>query len=357
MRPKDHPDLHFDVIPKLYDAHSKVFLTSLCDVDEQLKLLPRRFCRMYTTRPLATQLFQYLQSRKANVSEQDFLVVEEGQPFALLLKDGKRLEGMLCSGSHLGHSLILLIRRQQGNRLLYCYSAMRLDNLGRLLGNSVFNSWIAQGTEQLYLNLSSVNLPFDHIDFDEMAHFIEDLGARNDQSMVHLKVPKFGYEEMLWRLAHTSLRGHIHLGDHIAKSYECLSIDLERFLEENYVPRVFVSGCPTDFNHYQKVVSLDLKELKWTPTPTRMHLRQLCSLLRPQHIQGIVQFHTDGIVPPIPSFLKIFKANYSPQSGAVVSRIRSEFQAGQPKQGPYHAFRSRRAFEFVNDGDESSSSN
>ncbi|EDV51886.1 uncharacterized protein LOC6546253 [Drosophila erecta] len=356
MRPKDHPDLHFDVIPKLFDAHSKVFLTTLCDVDKQLIHLPRRFCPMYTTRPLATQLFQYLQSRNANVVGQDFHVVEEGQPFALQLKDGKRLEGMLCSGSHLGHSLIVLIRRMQDNRLLYCYSAMRLDNLGRLLGNSVFNSWIAQGTEQLYLNLSSVNLPFDHVDFDEMAHAIEAHGAQNDQSVVHLKVPKFGYEEMVWRLAHTNLRGHIHLGEHMTKCYECLSTDLERFRDENYVPKIFVSGYPTDFNPHQKTVSLDITELKWTPNPTRMHLRQLCSLLRPQHIQGIVQFHTDGIVSPVPSFLKVFKANYSPKSDAVVSTIRSESQAGQAKQGLYRAFRARRAFEFVNDGDESSSS-
>ncbi|XP_043646783.1 uncharacterized protein LOC122615758 [Drosophila teissieri] len=356
MRPKDHPDLHFDVIPKLYDAHSKVFLTSLCNVDEQLKLLPRRFCRMYTTRPLANQLLQYLQARKANVVQQDFHVVEEGQPFALLLKDGKRLEGMLCSGSHLGHSLILLIRRMQDNRLLYCYSAMRLDNLGRLLCNSVFNSWIVPGIEQLYLNLSSVNVPFEHVDFDEMAHFIEEHRAKNEQSVVHLKVPKFGYEELFWRLAHTTLRGHIHLGERMAKNYECLGTDLERFRSENYVPKIFVSGCPTDFNPYQKVVSLDIKELKWTPTPTRMHLRQLCSLLRPQHIQGIVQFHTDGIVPPIPSFLKVFKANCSAKSDAVLSGTTGEFQAGQAKQGPYRAFRSRTAFEFVNDGDESSCS-
>ncbi|XP_016937605.4 uncharacterized protein [Drosophila suzukii] len=360
MRPKDHPDLHLDVIPKMYDPHFKVFVTSLCHVQKQLEKLPRRFCRMYTTDALATQLLKYLKSLKANITKQDFNVVKEGQPFPLILSDGKRLEAMLCSGSHLGHSLILLIRRQQGGRLLYCYSAMRLDNIGRLLGNPIFNSWIAAGTDQLYLNLSSVNMPFVHVDFDEMAITIKEHGSRNNNSVVHLDVPLFGYEELLWKLAQTRLRGHIRLDEKLAESYKCLSSDLECIQEKNnYIPRVYVYGSLEDAEQMyepRNVVSLDIKNLKWSPTPTRMHLRQLCSLLRPQHIQGIVPFQSDGVIPPIPPFLKRFKANYSPQTEAAVSRIHNLSPKKGEKQGPYRAVQARKAFEFLNDGDNSSDS-
>jgi len=60
---------------------------------------------MYTTDALATQLLKYLKSLKANISKQDFNVVKEGQPFPLILSDGKRLDGLgfsqtpLISGS------------------------------------------------------------------------------------------------------------------------------------------------------------------------------------------------------------------------------------------------------------------
>ncbi|XP_016956104.1 uncharacterized protein LOC108028679 [Drosophila biarmipes] len=352
MRPKDHPDLHLDVIPKMYDPHFKVFVTSLCHVQKQLEKLPRRFCRMYTTEALATQLLKYLQPLKANITKQDFNVVNEGQPFPLLLSDGKRLEAMLCSGSHLGHSLILLIRKQQGGRLLYCYSAMRLDNLGRLLGNPIFNSWIAAGTDQLYLNLSSVNMPFTHVDFDKMAITFEEHGKRNNNSVVHLDVPLFGYEEMVWKLAQTRLGGHIHLHEKLAESYKCLSSDLECFRLKNFIPRVCVHGSLEDAEQMYRprnVVSLETKYLKWSPTPTRMHLRQLCSLLRPQHIQGIVPFQSDGVIPPIPPFLKRFKANYSPQTEAAVSRIHNAPPKKGEKQGSYRAIQARKAFEFLNE--------
>ncbi|XP_017072242.1 uncharacterized protein LOC108108650 [Drosophila eugracilis] len=356
MRPKEHPDLHFDVIPKLYEAHCKVFITSLCHVQNQLKMLPRRFCRMYTTRPLANQLLLYLKSRKANINEQDFKMVEEGQPFPLVLSDGKRLEAMLCSGSYLDNSLILLIRRQRGGRLLYCYSFMRLDNLGQLLGNATFNSWIAEGTENLYLNLSSVNKPFAHVDFDEMANTIEEYGKEN-RSVVYLNLPKFGYEEMLWRLAHTHLRGHIRLDKKFAESYKCLSSDMERFEEEDCVLKVYVCGSLKGLELiYQptQVVPMEIENLKWSPAPTRMHLRQLCSLLRPQHIQGIVKFHSDGIVPPVPTFLKIFKANYSPQNKEIVSRVQGEPPSKVAKVAPFRAFQARKQFQFVDDDDSNS---
>ncbi|XP_052844258.1 uncharacterized protein LOC128257327 [Drosophila gunungcola] len=360
MRPKDHPDLRFDVIPKLFDAHFKVFVTSLIHVEEQLTLLPRQFCRMYTTRPLANQLHQYLRFRNANIKEQDFKVVEEGQPFPLILSDGKRLEAMLCSGSHLGHSLILLIRRQQGGRLLYSYSATRLDNLGRLLGNSVFNSWIAEGTEHLYLNLSSVNEPFEPVDFDEMAITIEEYATKKDNSVVCLNLPLFGYEEMLWKLAHTRLSGHIKLGEVFLDSYRCLSSDLERFKRKNYLPKVYVCKSLVHAQlmyRTRNVVFLELKHLRWSPPPTRMHLRQLCSLLRPQHIQGIVHFHSDGVVPHIPPFLKSFKANYSPQKDSLTSsKPQGDAQATAAKQGPYRAFTKRKRFEFLDDADDSNDS-
>ncbi|XP_017058982.1 uncharacterized protein LOC108099846 [Drosophila ficusphila] len=360
MRPKDHPDLRFDVIPKLYDVHFKVFITSLCHVQEQLHLLPRRFCGMYTTRPLANQLFVNLKNRNANIKEKDFHLVEECEPFSLILSDGKRLEAMFCSGSHLGNSLILFIRRQQGGKLLYCYSAARLENLGALLGNRIFNSWISEGTDQLYLNLSSVNFPFEHVDFDEVAKTIEEYGKKRNNSVVHLDVPFFGYEEMLWLLAHTRLRGHIRLDDKLADSYKCLSDDLERFQQKDYVTRMHVGGSLGDAKpayHPRKVVSLDIKLFKWSPKPTRMHLRQLCSLLRPEHIQAIVNFHSDGVVPPIPSFLKVFKPNYLPPIDYATAFNDLGFsQERVERQGPFREVRTKNRCQFLDDGDESSCS-
>ncbi|KAH8315616.1 hypothetical protein KR059_006542, partial [Drosophila kikkawai] len=317
MRPKEHPELIFDVIPKLYEQHSKVFVTHLGNMQEQLLVLPRKFCRMYTTRPLANQLLKYLRSRQAKIEEADFEVVEECQPFSLRLSDGKRLEAMLCPGSKLGHNLILLIRRPTNvGKLLYCYSAVKLESLGCLLANSIFNSWIAQGTEQLYLNLSSVNVPFEPVDFDEFAAIIEEY-RKSHNAVVLLELPLFGYEELVWQLNYTKLHGHIRLLGDFQESFGCLNSELK--LVPGSLTKVHVcaiqnsSAEDSQAEEDEKVatVHFPLGIIKWSPLPTRMHLRQLCSLLRPDHIQGIVPFHAVGNVPPAPEFLQCFRAKYA----------------------------------------------
>ncbi|KAH8286947.1 hypothetical protein KR018_011395, partial [Drosophila ironensis] len=307
MRPKEHPDLIFDVIPKLYDSHFKVFVTNLQHVEEQLERMPRKFCRMYTTRPLADQLLLYLRSRNAQVSEQDFHVVSDGQPFELQLSDGRRLEAMLCSASSLGHCLILLIRRPQGGPLLYCYSAARLDNLGRLLGNTVFNSWIAPGTDRLYLNLASVGDQFRHPDYENMAKNIAEIYKKRKEIVV-LRVPLFGYEELIWNLGHTPLYGQIKLRGHFADIFACLTKDLKRFEPKNPDDIIKLLVCAKEVRIAE---TLSPESLNWTSAPTRMHLRQLCSLFRPHHIESVVPFHCRGNVPRVPEFLKCFKATFS----------------------------------------------
>ncbi|KAH8233843.1 hypothetical protein KR038_011959 [Drosophila bunnanda] len=364
MRPKEHPELIFDVIPKLYEEHFKVFVTHLGNVQEQLHVLPRKFCRMYTTRPLANQLLKYLKSRQANIGEEDFQVVDECKPFPLLLSDGKRLEAMLCSGSKLGHSLILLIRRPtNAGKLLYCYSAARLENLGRLLGNSVFNSWISQGTGQLYLNLSDVNRPFEHVDFDVLAATIDEYRKKYNQ-VVLLKLPLFGYEELVQQLDYTRLHGHIRLLGTFSESFKCLSSDLKHI--PGRVTKVHV--CAT--HNWSTETSLAVEELvpavnfplnllKWSPQPTRMHLRQLCSLVRPQHIQGIVPFHSPGNVPPAPQFLQCFRSTYAattkekePSSKAQKTKPNPTVDNGKQK-APLRIINAKQCH-FVDDGNDSS---
>ncbi|XP_020801944.1 uncharacterized protein LOC110178974 [Drosophila serrata] len=368
MRPKEHPELIFDVIPKLYEEHFKVFVTHLGNVQEQLHVLPRKFCRMYTTRPLANQLLKYLESRQAKIGEEDFQVVEECKPFPLRLSDGKRLEAMLCSGSELGHNLILLIRRPtNAGKLLYCYSAARLENLGCLLANSVFNSWISQGTEQLYLNLSDVNRPFEHVDFDVLAATIEEYRKEHNQ-VVLLKLPLFGYEELVYQLDNTRLHGHIRLVGNFLESFKCLSSDLKP------IPERVIKVHVCDTHNWRTVASRELKEeliatvnfpldlLKWSPQPTRMHLRQLCSLVRPQHIQGIVPFHSSGNVPPAPQFLQCFRSTYVAASKA--KEPPSKAQETQPNQrvekrktkAPLRVINAKR-HHFVDDENDSSNSN
>lgn len=364
MRPKEHPELMFDTIPKLYEEHIKVFLTHLGNVEEQLMLLPRKFCRMYTTQPLADQFRKYLLSRQAKIGDEDFQVVEEGQPFPLRLSDGKRLEAMLCRGSQLGHNLILLIRRPaQGSKVLYCYSAVRLENLGCLLGNSVFNSWIAQGTEQLYLNLSSVNTDFVHVDFDKVAASIEEY-RRSHNAVVLLKLPLFGYEEFVWQLGFTRLRGHIRLLGDFAESFRCLSSDLKPI--QGRVTKVHVCAThnwSTEASQEEEEVAtvpFPVGFLEWSPLPTRMHLRQLCSLLRPQHIQGIVPYHSMGNVPPAPNFLQCFRSTYTPASKG--EKPPSKAQGAQPdppvgkghQKAPLRSIKAKR-FQFVDDENDSDS--
>ncbi|KAH8296629.1 hypothetical protein KR054_008996 [Drosophila jambulina] len=360
MKPKEHPELIFDMIPKLYEEHSKVFVTHLTNVEEQLQVLPRKFCRMYTTRPLADQLLKYLKSRQAKIGEEDFEVVEECQPFALRLSDGKRLEAMLCSGSKLGNSLILLIRRPtNAGKLLYCYSAVRLESLGRLLGNSVFNSWIAQGTEQLYLNLSIVDRPFEHLDFDKLAATIEECRKKHN-AVVLLKLPLFGYEELVWLLGHTRLHGHIRLQGDFRESFECLSSYLKPI--EGWLTKVQVCSTHNSSNEKDVTVNFPLDLLKWSPLPTRMHLRQLCSLVRPQHIRGIVPFHAKGNVPRAPEFLQRLRCTYAAGSkGKEPSSLKAqEIQPGSTMEkgktkAPLRIINAKR-FQFVDDEHDGSDS-
>ncbi|XP_017030957.1 uncharacterized protein [Drosophila kikkawai] len=363
MRPKEHPELIFDVIPKLYEQHFKVFVTHLGNMQEQLLVLPRKFCRMYTTRPLANQLLKYLRSRQAKIEEADFEVVEECQPFSLRLSDGKRLEAMLCPGSKLGHNLILLIRRPTNvGKLLYCYSAVKLESLGCLLANSIFNSWIAQGTEQLYLNLSSVNVPFEPVDFDELAANIEEY-RKSHNAVVLLELPLFGYEELVWQLNYTKLHGHIRLLGDFQESFECLNSELK--LVPGRLTKVHVSAIQnssaedSQAEEDEKVatVHFPLGIIKWSPLPTRMHLRQLCSLLRPDHIQGIVPFHAVGNVPPAPEFLQCFRSKYfvgskekEPSSKEIQTKPTKE---KEKQKAPLRIIGTAKRFAFVDDENDS----
>ncbi|XP_034655188.1 LOW QUALITY PROTEIN: uncharacterized protein LOC117892964 [Drosophila subobscura] len=352
MRLKEHPDLIFDAIPKLYESTTKVLLTNLSQVPEQLKPPPQKFCRMYTTRPLADQLLLHLQWKGANISEQDFHIVEDGKPFQLRLSDGRRLEAMLCAGTALGNSLVLLIRKLQGGKLLYFYSAVQQDDLCQVIANPMFHSWIAQGTELLYLNLSGAHRPLVHVDYDEVAADIEKL-RREKNCVVRLKLPHFGYEPLVRRLGHTLLYGHIRLIGQYANSYAALSNDLRRFEEPDYLVKVHIFAAD-DFTvlttQSERFALLPLDLLKWSPQPTRMNLIQLCSLLRPQHIQGIVPYHATGNVPPPPEYLQRFSASYSPQKPN--APLRAPAAALPQAAKKVDRVIRKKGFDFLSDDDE-----
>ncbi|EDV97882.1 uncharacterized protein LOC6558070 [Drosophila grimshawi] len=304
MRLKDYPEIVLDDIPKLYESHIKVFITHLYGLEEKVDRLPKQFCKMYTLQPIATQLLHYLRSRSANISEQDFHIVKNSEPFTVRLSDGKRLEMMLCAGNELENALMLLIRKLHGERLLYYYSAVQQDDLCKLMGNASYQKWIAQGTEVLFLNLQAVDQTFKHIDFEEVAKAI----TKNEQTV--LKIPLLGYEYLIRRLAQTAtLYGHISLKGNYLESYKSLSPDLRHFEQPGYKVTVLVKS---PFDGPDKLYPLE--KLQWSPVPNRINLIQLCSLLRPLHIHGIVTFHANGIVPPAPQYLKRFRFNYSPRS-------------------------------------------
>lgn len=303
MRLKEYQDIILDTIPKLYETQIKVFITNLYGIEDQVKRLPKRFCKIYTTQSLANQLFIYLNRRNANISMQDFNIVQESEPLIIRLSDGKRLEVMLCAGNELGNSLMLLIRRLHGGRLLYYYSAVQQDGLNRLMGNATYQEWISQGTEILFLNLQAANQTFNHIDFEEVAVEVSKYG-KDTGSKVVIKLPFFGYEYLVQRLAQTfTLFGHIELQDSFRSNYCCLTSDLRYFHQPGYT--VIATICNS--NHFQDVRPYPLSKLKWTPVPNRINLIQLCSLLRPLHINGIVGYHDRGNSGPVPAYLKRFK--------------------------------------------------
>ncbi|XP_023170639.2 uncharacterized protein LOC111599272 [Drosophila hydei] len=326
MRFKEYPEIVVDVIPKLYEDHIKVFITHLYGMEEKVDRLPKQFCKMYTTQPLANQLLGYLSSRGAKISLQDFHIVKEAEPFQLRLSDGKRLELMLCAGNELGNSLMLLIRKLQGGRLLYYYSAVQQDDLCRLMGNVTYQEWIAQGVDELYLNLKAADQPFKHVDFEEVARIISDCAASAGGTYV-LKLPLFGYEYLLTRLARTlTLYGHIKLMSSYLHSYCCLGADLGHFEQDGYAVTVQIEAS----NSWP----LPLNELLWSPMPNRMNLMQLCSLLRPVYINGIVDFHATGNVPAVPQYLKRFRTRYSPKASAAPAADHSNVPETQLIQWP-----------------------
>ncbi|KAH8240145.1 hypothetical protein KR032_011636 [Drosophila birchii] len=368
MKPKEHPELIFDVFPKLYQEHFKVFVTNLVNVQDQLHVLPRKFCRMYTTRPLADQMLKYLKSRQANIGEEDFQVVEECQPFPLRLSDGKRLEAMLCPGSKLGNNLILLIRRPTNDgKLLYCYSAVKLENLGDLLRNSVFNSWISQGTEQLYLNLSAVNRPFEHLDFEELAATIDKYRKKHN-AVVLITLPLFGYEELVYQLSYTRLHGHIRLSGDFSESFKCLKADVKPMPES--LTKVHVCTTHNWSTEANQAVEEEEEEvvatvnfppglLKWSPLPSRMHLRQLCSLVRPDHIQGIVCYRASGNVSPAPQFLQCFRSTYVAKSKEKEPSLKDQetsnptVEKEKQKAAPLRTINAKQAVPFMDDENSS----
>lgn len=307
---KEYPDIILDTIPKLYEIHSKVFITHLYDVEKQLQRLPLRFCKMYTTSILANQLLKYLIARKANISFRDFHIIEESQPITIRLNDGKRLEIMLCAGNELGNSLMLLVRRLRGGRLLYYYSAVQQDDLCRLMGNTIYQEWIAQGTEVLFLNLQAASQPFVHIDFEEVAKEISEY-SKNMNNKAVIKLPLFGYEFLVQRLAKTfALFGHIKLMDSFLDNFLCLTPEPRYFAQPGYI----VTAKVFTRNNFEIGSSYPLAKLKWSPVPNRINLITLCSLLRPLHIRGIVSYHEKGNAAPVPEYLKRFKNGYSPKS-------------------------------------------
>ncbi|XP_034113924.1 uncharacterized protein LOC117574282 [Drosophila albomicans] len=314
MRLKEYPTIILDTIPKLYERQINVFITHLYGIEAQVERLPKKFCKMYTTQPLANQLLEYLGSRGANISSEDFHIVPEGKPFSIRLSDGKRLEIMLCAGNVLANSLMLLIRRLRGGRLLYYYSAVQQDDLNYLMGNTTFQEWIALGTEELLLNLQAAHQPFDHIDFEQIAEQISKFFKENDKVPV-IEVPQFGYELLIRKLAETSaLFGHIKLLDSFQNSYRCLTSDLRYFHRSGYTISLAVNH-KSSINIHNSEISYPLSKLKWSPVPNRINLIQICSLLRPLHISGIVGYHEKGNVTPVPEFLKNFKC-----SNAIVSK-------------------------------------
>ncbi|XP_022208412.2 uncharacterized protein LOC111064884 isoform X2 [Drosophila obscura] len=355
MRPKEHPDLVFNVIPKLYASTTKVFVTHLHQMEKQLKPPPQRFCRMYTTRPLANQLLRYLQSEQVNISEKDFHIAEDCEPFQLRLSDGRRLEAMLCAGTALGSSLMLLIRKLQGGKLLYFYSAVQQDDLCQVRENPVFISWIAQGTDRLFLNLTGADRPFVHVDYDELKAAIETLRKKNN-NVVRLKLPLFGYEPLVRRLGYTALYGHIRLMGKYAESYASLTSDLQRFEEPDYMVKVHVFA-DNDFtvltSQTERFDIFALDSLKWSPVPTRINLIQLCSLVQPEHIQGIVPHHSTGNVPPAPEYLQCFKASYLPQkSNTLGPGPSARPKAVAPSAKKVDHVTKKKFFEFLSDDDD-----
>lgn len=330
MRFKEYPEIVVDVIPKLYESHIKVFITHLYGMQDKLERLPKQFCKMYTTQPLANQLLSYLNSRGAKVSQQDFHIVKEAQPLQLRLSDGKRLELMLCAGNEIGNSLMLLIRKPQGGRLLFYYSAMQQDDLCRLMGNLTYQEWIAQGTDELYLNLQEADQPFQHMDFDEVARKIAEHAASVGGACV-LRLPLFGYEYLVTRLAQTTtLFGHIKLMNSYLHSYSCLGADRRRFEQPGYAVTVKIEAVHSNDSE----APYPLEELQWSPIPNRINLIQLCSLLRPVYINGIVDFHTTGNVPAVPQYLKRYRLRYSPMSRAATAEDHANVPETQLIQWP-----------------------
>ncbi|EDW77957.1 uncharacterized protein Dwil_GK24761 [Drosophila willistoni] len=348
MRLKEHSDIIFDVIPKLYESHSKVFITHLHNVEKQLERLPKKFCKMYTNRSLASQLLCYLTSRNASISESDFHIVEDAKPFQLRLSDGKRLEVMLCAGNELKNSLMLLIRRIQGGPLLYYYSAVQQDDLWRLMGNDTYNAWIAQGTEILYLNLQHANqTEVLHYDYDEIAESIIKFAEERERKVL-IKLPLFGYEYVIRSLAYTQLYGHIHLMGCFGDAYRHLTNDMQRFNNPNFAETVQVCSL-ADSIGTEDLVEFPVTQLKWTPVPTRVNLKQLCSLLRPKHIHGIVAYHALGNAPPAPSYLQALRSTFSPN--ALRRKMEMHHGSANAKSDIRHA--KRRRIDYVDDASDS----
>lgn len=331
MHLKDYPEIIVDAIPKLYEKHNKVFITHLYGVQEQVNRLPKKFCKIYTTAALAEQLLLYLSPRNANISKEDFHIMEAGEPFVLRLSDGKRLQVMLCAGNELGNSLMLLIRKLHGGRLLYYYSAVQQEDLCYLMGNATYQEWIVHGTEMLFLNLQAANKPFEHIDFNKIAD--ELLKDRQDiDSPIVIKLPLFGFEFLAKRLAQTrAFHGGIKMVGNFLHNYCCLTTNLRYFHQPGFQIRV----CIMDTHETEECPSIAssedlLDKLKWSPVPTRMNLIQLCSLLRPLHISGLIGYHDKGNAPSVPEYLKRFKLNYSPNSKELAGAVTETVENTQP---------------------------
>ncbi|XP_033149765.1 uncharacterized protein LOC108599898 [Drosophila busckii] len=301
MRIKEYPEIVFDVIPKLYEQQTKVFITNLCEMEQQLERLPKKLCKMYTTRPLAEQLFLYLSTRHADITKKDFHIVQDSEPFKLQLSTGHSLQVMFCAGSELGNTLMVLIRKAQGpGVMLYYYSAVQQFDLCRSIRNANYIEWIREGTELILLNLQQVEAPFRPVDYDEIARNITAFNKAK-QAVARIKLPLFGYEQLVKKLAATVLRGQIELLGSYAESYSILCTDTPLRLP-NHVVRLQI--CARSEWNLSSCSSFQLYTVNWSPVPHRVNLIQLCSLLRPLHINGIVGYHTSGYVPPVPDYIE-----------------------------------------------------
>ncbi|TMW51289.1 hypothetical protein DOY81_003608, partial [Sarcophaga bullata] len=312
----------FDTFPLLYEPKQKIIITHLLHLEEQP--FPYQLPMIFTTHKIAEQLRKYCEFKKLKCLNKSNIVVVKPYEFIDIVVDRRQTLQILFCASEVEESNNVIVLIKENGKLNYIYAGNFVDIRSAVL-NDTFAAWIANGVENLYVNLKRMdeNHIFNEIDLREKTfNIVEDIMKCHRNSRIHICLPLFGYENFIIKL---SQRFPNRINCRNLKEFYINCNEDDPVISTNFCTdneKIILHTHPlTSFeanmrfkkskeitinilNDASKVHEIAISsrnfyyELFYTPEPSPFQLKLLTMLVKPKRIFGIVDtFNNKSIVP------------------------------------------------------------